>query len=229
MTAPTRIERVLSAALTLATVVVAGVLVEGRLNPKGPPGPHRRVEFITDWRSLLQSAAVTLGDTVGAVEVAVFTDFECPFCRNMDSLLTELEARLPGKVTRSVIHFPLPSHQHAFAASVAFECAAQQGRAYEMHRVLYREQASIGKRSLSEFGAAAGLADSQRFEECLARKDPSPRIQAGLSLGRRLAISGTPVVMVNGWLIDPAFPSTIEGAVQAVLRGKSPTKLGGGP
>lgn len=219
------LDRVMSWVLTGATVVAAGVLVTNRFAPPTPAMTKARLEFITNWESEIAGSATYLGDSAGQVRVAVFTDFQCPFCRHLDSALSKMEAEHQGKLVRAVLNFPLAGHEQAKPAAIAFECAGAQGRAAEMDDALFAGQAALGIVPWSEYATRAGVPDLGRFNDCLAgASEANRRVEAGLALGSRLGVSGTPAAIVNGWLIDPALPSSVETAMRAVLSGKSPER-----
>lgn len=221
MSSPSKLDRVISIVLTLATVVAVGVLIEGRLNP-GSEAPTRRVELIKDWATIMATHGVALEDTSRVVKVAVFTDFECPFCRTMDSVLAAIQGKHPGKIARAVVHLPLPMHTQALSAAKAFECATAQGKGAEMHAALYAHQRSFGMMPWREIASNAHVADIEAFQRCTDSVEVQSRITDGIQLAENLAVTTTPTVVVNGWLFDPSSPASIEKAVVAVLGGKSP-------
>ena len=225
-TKSSRYDRIVSAILTGATVVAVVLLVEQRLKPPRAPVGQNRVEFLPNWSTVLASSGIFLTDSGAPVKIGVFTDFQCPFCRRMDSILTTVEARFPGKISRAVIHFPIDGHEHATAAAMAFECAVAQGRAAAMHRILYDNQSKLGLVPWSDHARQAGVPNLDAFAGCLTSRAFGSKVDSGSALGRRLSIRGTPTVVVNGWLFDPSFPSTIENAVAAAISGKSPKPRG---
>lgn len=216
-----RLDRVMSVLLTLATVVAAGILVTDRLFPSTSTKAIQRIEYVDNWQEQVDALGVPL-DGVKPVNVAVFTDFQCPFCKRMDSTLARIVAKEPSKVGRTVIHFPIPTHQFAQSAATAFECAAEQGQAREMHRALYEQQSQIGVTGWSVFARSAGVLDTNRFQMCIADTSRTSRIASGFALGRKLGITGTPVVVINGWLFDPAFPEMLEDAIADAINGRKP-------
>lgn len=222
MAEASRLERILSVLLTIATVTVAAVVVEGRLRPRQIESPGARTEFIADWATISSGAVLPLGGPPALVDVVVFTDFECPYCKHVDSVLTQLELRLPGKISRSIVHFPLSMHRDAFPAALAQECAAAQGRVAEMHHVLYGGQRDFGRRSWNLFAAEAGVTDTVAFSSCMRGTADSSRVHRGLFLADSLRLSGTPVVVINGWLFDPGNAGTVERAVLNASKGRSP-------
>ncbi len=216
------LDRVTSVVLTIATVIALGFLVEARLNAPQAEVGSGVVTNIEDWESSLAMAEISLGNTAGPVKVAVFTDFECPFCKRMDSALTALEAKHVGSISRSVLHFPIPTHRHARPAALAFDCAAAQGRAAQMHHSLYGAQDSLSNLRWESLAAESGVPNLGEFVECMARDTTSVNIDFGIELAKGLEVNGTPTVVVNGWLFHSPLPAAIESAVNAVLAGKSP-------
>ena len=216
------VDRVVSIVATLGVVAAVVLLAEQRFNRPPTAASADRVEFIRDWEHRARNAAVALGDTSGPVKVFVFTDFECPFCARMDSALAAIALKYPQKLARYAVHFPLPGHRFAIPAATAFECAVPQGRSEEMHSRLYRSQDKFGFVDWTELAAVAGVPDTTAFKRCLSGNGGKARVDAGLELTNELSIRRTPVVVVNGWLLDPATPSAVERAIDAAVMGKSP-------
>lgn len=218
------VDRILSRVLTVCAVIAVGFLVEARFRPRQPPpmpGPEPRVEQIANWRVRSDGIAIPVDDSA-AVDVLVFTDFQCPFCARLDSALGILMMSRPGAIRRSVVHYPLPGNVHAFPAAVAFECAARQGRERVMHRRLYEEQRNrrLALGAWTTLAVAAGVEDRGAFESCVGDTLSHRRILDGIRWGSELAIRGTPALIVGGWLIEPPTQASVESALDAVLAGK---------
>ena len=206
-------ERILSAVLSFATIVGVGVLVEGRLSPRTAGAAGARVERIKNWEGISESSTSVISDSQGVVRVVTFTDFECPMCKITDSLLTALDKKHPGLMTRSIVSFPLPGHAHAMEAAVAFECARSQGRAGAMHEHLYKSTKDFANAPWHAIARSSAVVDSTRFAECLDSEDGARRVAEGLELGRTLGISGTPAFVVNGMLYGAAPFHLVEKAI----------------
>jgi protein-disulfide isomerase len=219
-----RFERIVSVVIAVAAVAAVALMIEGRLNPSRRSRPaEQNIEYISEWRSEIAKAGVPLDTVARTVQVAVFTDFECPFCKNLDSVLIDFDRRNPAKLSRTVVHFPLSMHRYAKAAAQAFECAVAQGSGAEMHHILYEDQAKLADRTWSEFATRAHVADLSAFNTCVARDTSNTRIANGVALGKKLGVIGTPTVMVNGWLISPSDPETVIAAVTSAVAGKTPS------
>ncbi len=217
-----RLEKALSVVLTACTLVAVVILVEGRFRRASRQDGGSRVEKLKNWSSTIERVGAPITPLGAIVKVAVFTDFECPYCRALDSALLAMESLHPGRMERQVIHFPLRGHSFARRAAAAFECASAQGMARRMHDHLYRVQPAFDQLDWSALGAAIELRNPEAFDMCMADSSRSARIDSGVKLARELKLSGTPVVVVNDWLFDPASAESVERAVTAVMAGRSP-------
>jgi protein-disulfide isomerase len=77
------------------------------------------------------------------VVVAEFSDFQCPFCKRwVDETLPKLRTTYePLGVSIAFLHFPITQiHPNAGNASVAAICAAEQGKFWPMHDLLFATQ-----------------------------------------------------------------------------------------
>jgi len=85
-----------------------------------------------------------LGKNSAPVTIVEFSDFQCPFCR---SFFMNTYPKLKkdyidsGKARLLFRHFPIPAtHPNAPKAHEASECANEQGKFWEYHDLLFREQ-----------------------------------------------------------------------------------------
>ncbi len=124
--------------------------------------------------------------------VIEYADFECPYCAALSLRLRELVLR------RVFRHFPVrSSHPRAWPAACAAEAAALQGRFWEMHDLLFADQARLEDPHLWERANALGL-DLDRFE--LDRRSPEvrSRVQRDFDSGIRAGVVTTPTVFAAG-------------------------------
>lgn len=157
-----RLDRLLTAVLAVAAAVMAAALAHREF---ATAGQVRTVDVgagapdsVSDWPEVL-NVGIPLGGPNREVTVVEFVDFECPFCRQFDSVMRTLESSRPGTISRVLIHFPIPTHRFALAAAKAAECSAEQGRFAEVHRLLFAKQDSLGLMELTRrFQAVAATA-----------------------------------------------------------------------
>lgn len=217
-----KFDRIVTSVLTVATLVALGLLVERRFNPPRAVDSHSRIERLKNWQTSISAVDVPVADSMGPIKVVVFTDFECPYCARMDSALTHIAAEFPGKISRSIIQYPLDIHKYANSAASAFECARRQGRGLEMHTELFLGQKRFGQATWSDFAKKSGVPDSAAFAQCQTQDAAAADISAGIAFAAKHGVTGTPTVVVNGWLFDPSMPALIERAISNVIKGKSP-------
>ena len=89
------------------------------------------------------SDAVFEGKPDAKVIIAEFSDFQCPFCKRWaEQTLPILCATYePLGVSIAFLHFPITQiHPNAGNASVAAICAAEQGKFWPMHDLLFATQ-----------------------------------------------------------------------------------------
>lgn len=228
MSTRTKLETMLGVVLTVATAAVAVVVVEQRFFPYSRRDGETRIEKLSDWEDRARNVRASINGVGGSVQVDIFTDFECPFCRRLDSVLRVFDSANPGKLALSVIHFPLPMHANARKAAIAFECAARLGHAREMSAGLFeaRNLSTVDYDSLSQ---AKGLSNFSAFSSCIADSSRvMDKINSGFALANQLELRSTPTVVVDGALIDPATPSAVIRAIEKSLDGRSSRSPSGG-
>src|SRR5215831_20202706 len=100
----------------------------------------------------VDSSDHVLGAAHAPVVVVEYGDFQCPTCKQAAPSVKLLLTRFPNRVLFAYRHFPLEeAHPHALAAAEAAECAAQQGKFWLMHDLLYENQDRLALAHLSRY------------------------------------------------------------------------------
>jgi len=135
--------------------------------------------------------------TIGSRQLVVYGDFECPYTAAAMRTVGELLAS--GASFQLVFrHFPLRDiHPHAQAASLAAEAAAQQGRFWEMHDLLFRSQRQLEAADLRRKAERLGL-DLDRFAAYQGDPAVAARVERDVASGERSGVDGTPSLFVDG-------------------------------
>jgi len=135
--------------------------------------------------------------TVAAVTVVEFGDFECPACAQDWPQTQQLLADYPNNVRFVYRHWIKEYlHPHARRAAEASECAAEQGRFWQMHNVLLANQQHLEFDALLGYGREIGL-ESEAFEHCLSSGRMAAVVQQDMDAGDRYGVTGTPTFFVN--------------------------------
>lgn len=142
------------------------------------------------------------GSKSATVTIEEFGDFQCPPCSIMATYLKKIEEEYGTKVRVVFHHFPLPVHVHAREAAVAAEAADLQGKFWDMHDLLYREQGvwskAIEVTTLFQGYAQTLGVDIERFKK--DTQDPAviARVEADHKLGSSRGVTSTPTLFLNG-------------------------------
>ncbi len=169
------------------------------------------------------------------VTIVEFSDFECGHCAKAHRVLKEILPRYRSQVRIVFRHFPLdsscnssvqrPLHRNGCAAAVAAECAAEQGRFWEYHDLLFQNQAHLDPASLIAYAAKLGL-DVERFQACTKSDGARSRVLRDVAEGVRLGINSTPTFFLNGRTIRGRLPRKEFQYAIAIERAKAASPPG---
>ena len=149
------------------------------------------------------------GEAHAPVTIVEFSDFSCTFCRRAESTLDQLMEKYPGKLRLGYRDFPLTQlHPQAELAAEASRCAAEQGRYWPYHDVLFAHQGRLDHDDLIAYAHDLTL-DQPRFTQCLNTARYSQQVHQDIDLGMRDGVVATPGFFVNGTFVDGAQPATV--------------------
>jgi protein-disulfide isomerase len=161
----------------------------------------------------LSDADPSIGNPKAPVTLIEFSDFQCPYCRQVAPTLKRIRATYGDKVRIVWKDFPLTQiHPLAFKAGEAGHCAAEQGKFWEFHDQLFGNQQALQPDDLKRHAVAVG-SEAERFATCLDSSKQAEIVREGVSLGSRLGVNSTPTVFVNGRRISGAQPYEVFAAV----------------
>jgi len=149
-----------------------------------------------------------LGNKNADVAIVEFSDFECPFCRRHENnTLPELKKKYidNGKVKYLFVDFPLGFHAHSVSAAVAGACAQNQGKFWQMHNLIFKDQRKLNKDLYLKLASSLHL-NMNKFEQCLTDENVKDKIKNQIELGTSVGVRGTPSFLIgkikNGKLTD---------------------------
>lgn len=168
----------------------------------------------------VQVAAVgpSRGPEGAKITIVEFSDFECPYCGKAEESVTQVMEKYAGKVRIVFRHFPLSFHPNAPKAAEASMCANDQGKFWEMHKVLFANRTALTVEDLKKHAATVGL-DQAKFNECLDGNKMKALVEGDTKAGGEAGVSGTPAFFINGKLLSGAQPfSEFEKVIEAELK-----------
>ena len=156
----------------------------------------------------------TKGAATAPITVYEMSDFQCPYCkRHAVRTFPELERDYiaTGKVRWVFVNYPLTGiHPNAEPAAEVATCAARQQKFWEVHDLLFRNQATWAP--LQEPGAfflsfadSTGL-DKPAFQKCLAGGEARDEVEQDAVSSSRSGARSTPTFYIEGGLLEGAQP-----------------------
>ena len=147
------------------------------------------------------------GNKDGPVTIVEFSDFECPFCRLAAFNIRPYLQEFKKKVRYYFVNYPLdqvcnpyldhPMHRDACLAAAAVECALDRGDFWGFHDDIFRMSRNITRENLVGLAGKRNW-DVKDFEACMDSDATKARILEEIETARKIHISGTPTLIVNG-------------------------------
>ncbi|HMC93221.1 MAG TPA: thioredoxin domain-containing protein, partial [Polyangia bacterium] len=145
------------------------------------------------------------GSKNAPLQVVIFSDFQCPFCKRVEPQLSQLEKEYSGKVHMVWKNYPLPFHNNAEPAAEAAMAAGEQGKFWEMHDKLFENNTALDRANLEKYAQDLGL-NMAKFKADLDAQKYKDQIQSDTKEGQAVGVNGTPAVFINGRKINGAYP-----------------------
>ncbi len=206
----------------VAALFVAAMILYPKLAPIG------EVTAITPV-ARPQAEGTTMGDANAPVLIELYEDFQCPACRvftqQTEPQLVETYV-VTGKARIVFRHFPFiepAAGGESTQAANASMCAAEQGRFWDYHDVLFANQSgenlgAFANRRLVAFAESLDL-DMSAFNACFSDDAYRDQIDADEQSGLQLGVNSTPTIVVNGTVVegdDPRLVPSYDKISQAV-------------
>jgi protein-disulfide isomerase len=170
-------------------------------------------------------AANRLGDPNAKITIVEFSDFQCPFCERFHQTVeTQLRQQYvdTGKVAFVYKHSAFLGQESVWAAQAA-ECAADQGKFWEFHDMLFAKQngentGTFTKDNLLKYAKELNGLDIVKFEPCLKNDETLQRVSGDTQEGGQAGVRGTPTFFINGKPLVGAQPLQVfQQQIDAVL------------
>lgn len=149
------------------------------------------------------------GPATAPITIVEFSDFECPFCSRGADTIHQLMQKYPNDIRLVFKHNPLPFHQQAPPAAHAAMAAGEQGKFWEMHDLLFKNQKEFKGANMKEltsgFAKQLGL-DVAKFQKDFDNPKFEQTIKDDMALGSKLGVRGTPHFFINGERVSGAQP-----------------------
>ncbi len=138
--------------------------------------------------------------------LVVFSDFQCPFCKEAAAILHRLRKELPLSTRLVFKHLPIPGHKDARVAAIASQIVyleAGSAAFFQFHDRCFANPHALTPSNLVAWAAELGVGP-----EAIEKRAPAAqlRVSEDLALGERLGVAGTPRQYVNRRRVQGAYP-----------------------
>ena len=170
------------------------------VSPQPTPGPTQQSIFppvsASDWTKGPEDAYMTITE---------YSDFQCPYCSELEPVLEQLQKDFPDDLRVVYRHFPLVEiHDKAALGTQAAEAAGKQGKFWEMHDLLFSTQSDWADFTPEAFttwvidqAGTLGL-DVDQFQTDFESDAMVKLAQDAWDRGSALGFPGTPMILFNG-------------------------------
>jgi len=147
------------------------------------------------------------------VIVVEFSDFQCPYCSRAADTVHSIKEKYSDKVLFVFRQYPLSFHENAHISAEASLAAHAQGKFWELHDTMFKNQRKLDRPALDGYAKEAGLNLSE-FKKALDDKKYKDAVDAELKLGEEVAVDGTPTMFINGKRVSN--PTSMEEVSKAI-------------
>jgi protein-disulfide isomerase len=143
------------------------------------------------------------GAANAVVTIVEFSDFECPFCKQVQSALKQVVETYGREVRLVFKHLPLEGHRNSLPAARAAYCAAEQDRFWQFHDALFAA-GNLSPPVFEQIASDLGLG-LPKFQECVASERSRAAVVKDIEAAGLLRLDSTPSFVVNGKVIKGAL------------------------
>lgn len=151
-----------------------------------------------------------VGNVQGDVTLVEFFDYNCPYCRQMAPLMTQVMADDP-KLKVAYKEFPILGPDSVFAAKAAL-AAEKQGKYAALHNALFGARTRVTEQVVLKVAADTGL-DVARLKADMQLPEIQGLLDRNMELAQALGITGTPGFVVG----DQIYPGATDLATMKKL------------
>jgi len=150
------------------------------------------------------------GPASAPVTLVEFSDLECPYCKQANQTIQQLQQQMPGKIRVVFKYYPLTKiHPWSMPAALAAVCVAEQDSAHfwPFEQTVFDHQDQLTPDNavarLHDFALESGTQDAA-FQSCLQNPATRAKVEASIQNGNEVGVESTPTLFLNGRIIPGA-------------------------
>jgi protein-disulfide isomerase len=153
-----------------------------------------------------------------------FADYECPYCQQIQPVLSRLEAEFKDELAFAYKDYPLNMHPDAPKAAEAAHCAGAQGKFWEYHDLVFSNK-RLDIANLKSDAHDLKL-DTAAFDACLDKGEAARIVNDETTEAQTLGLQATPTLFVNGRYVTNITYEGIRGVITEELSALANSKAG---
>ena len=146
---------------------------------------------------IIEPREIFVGKKDAPVTLMEFGEYESEDCAKVNEVVKQILEEYEGKIRFQFRHFPLTMiHQRSLKASESAVAAAQEGKFWEMHNVLFQNRRNLGTTSLKLHSKEAGV-HNKKFLDELVNGVYGWQVQDDLKEGINRGVKDIPAFFIN--------------------------------
>ena len=173
---------------------------------------------------IIEPREIFVGKKDAPITLVEFGEYENEECAKVNEIVKQLLEEFDGKIKFQFRHFPLTLiHQRSLKASESAIAAAQEGKFWEMHNVLFNNRRNLGTTSLKLYSKEAGV-KNKKFLDDLVNGVYGWQVQDDLKEGHNRGVKELPAFFIGDSPINgkPTY-ANLSTAIKNALK-KTKTK-----
>lgn len=213
--------------ILFALIVIIAAISYGR-NERLAILQHRTTN--ASWSLIARAVSESdhlIGDPQAPVQVIVFSDLSCRYCKSFfSSTLSALQKRFGEDIVVAYRHMPLPSHPEAFLEAEASECISKiagEEHFWEFVSAVYAEpgyEEGLKQPVLARIAKTTGV-ETEDFDSCIRSGTGAERVKEDSLEAAIAGLSITPSFVIKssnrGVIVQGNYYSQIEAAISYAL------------
>src|SRR6218665_36384 len=178
--------------------------------------------FKKEIEEIIEPKDIFVGTKDAPITLMEFGEYENEDCAKANEVVKQLLEEYEGKIRFNFRHFPLTRvHQRSMKAGEAAIAAAQEGKFWEMHNILFGNRRTLGTTSLKLHSKEAGV-KSKKFLDDLVNGVFGWQVQDDLKEGIERGVKELPAFFINDepFTGKPTYGNLSAAIEQALKKGK---------
>lgn len=204
--------------IIIVILIAGGVILALPKKSQGPDSTSNNTSSSqtavkNDVSLIYRDGADQIGPVNAKVKIVVFSDYLCPYCKNLHETLNQIVAKYPNDV--ALYHRTFIIHQGAVIMAKAAEAANKQGKFEVADNAIFGSYNKGDQETMDAMAKSIGL-DVAQFDKDLNSSDIQKIIDKDNADAAALNLGGTPSVFLDGTYLED--PSTLPSQIDALLK-----------